>query len=212
MRAVMTRPANPAAPPEVEQRRQVAGQRGEREADRQQHEERHVAELLDGEAAALVHGNVADRVEPVLQRVDGTEPGPQRGQDADDEDDAAAGQRLGVGELGPDHGDLAEGAGDEVLAELLVVAQHDAEDRHEHQEQGEDAEEGVVRHRRREPPAVVLAEALEHRERQRHEAMALLEAVEPVDRGRHDAPHGGDSTARAYHPERAGNRGAVAPA
>ena len=63
----------------------------------------------------------------------------------------------------------------------VVVLQHDAEDRHEHQQQREHAEEGVVRDGRRQPAAAVLAEALEHGERQRRGRGGAAGSVEAVE-------------------------------
>ena len=69
------------------------------------------------------------------------------------------------------------GALDRVLR-ADVALQHEPEDRHEHEQQGEQREERVVRHERREVPRLVIAELLDHRNRDRERRVALLLTIE----------------------------------
>src|SRR5436305_9950233 len=58
--------------------------------------------------------------------------------------------------------------------------QHEPQHGYEHEQQREQREEREVSHQRREVSALVVAELLEHRQRDRQPPMALLESVEPA--------------------------------
>ena len=81
-----------------------------------------------------------------------------------------------------------------------VVLEHDVEHRHERQQQREDAEERPVRDRRGQPAAAVLAEALEHRERQRHPRWRRCRWSRRCEEAVHGVPGdpGGSSAVPSY--------------
>ena len=91
-----------------------------------------------------------------------------------------------AGQLVAEHGHLTERAVDEVLSQLRIVVEHEAEDRDEHEEQGEDAEERVVRDRGRETGPVVLPEPLVDGERHGQPAVPLLDGVGADDESLED--------------------------
>ena len=63
-----------------------------------------------------------------------------------------------------------------------MALEHVAEHGHEHEQQREEREEGVVGDQRGQPAGLVVGELLQHRERNREPAMPLLPAIEPADR------------------------------
>jgi hypothetical protein len=156
--------------------------------------QRHRQHEKDGEPAQPRHyavrliqpGHVPDLGERAAQSQCHPESRPQRSEQPYSERRAASGEGLNlVGELRANHRDLGEGRVEDVVVQRRVVLEHEPEDRDEGEQQWEQREERVERHQRAEARRAVLAELLNHRDRESADDMPALPAVERRD----DAPH-----------------------
>ena len=149
----------------------------ERPAEDSQHHES--AHPRRERAALLEPGNVPDLVERPAERERDAQTRPERPSEPDHERSRAPGQRLDlVLELRTDDRDAGERRVQHVLLERRVVLENEAEYGHQHQQQREQREEGVVGDERREIGGAVVEELAHHRHRKRDGAVPPLPAVE----------------------------------
>lgn len=155
-------------------------------------------------------GSAFERNAPeVVHRVLGSEKdshaGPERGGEAEPEGEHASVQRASA-ELRADDGELAKRGVDDLLFDVRVTLEDEAEHRREHEEQREDREEAVVGDRGGEVGSLIVGVLLQHRERKAEGAMPLLEAIERAVSGAeaaHDRVVG--TAGRPSRPARSGS-------
>ncbi|MEZ5262934.1 MAG: hypothetical protein R2755_14460 [Acidimicrobiales bacterium] len=160
----------------------------QRQADHPQQQHRLDAPL--GERGPADHRHVPHVVERVLGGIDHLEPAPQRHPDADHDGDHRAGDRPDR-QLVTDDGDLVGGRLLQVLLQVGVALEHEAEDRGQRQQQREQREEREVRHQGGQVAGAVIAELAHHRQREGHRRPLPLPGVEPAQQRRGRATLGG---------------------
>ena len=89
-------------------------------------------------------------------------------------------QTFGSGELVADHRELAQRGVEDLLLEVGVVLQHEAEDRRGHQQQREQRQEAVVGHQRGQVVALIVAELVDDRDREAEPLVPPLVGVEAI--------------------------------